>query len=50
MYDPILDETYRLFVKGMGYLQANHIYKFKDYIFHSINRKLFLYTINLVVY
>ena len=31
MYDPILDETYRLFVKGMGYLQANHIYKFKDY-------------------
>ena len=31
MYDPVLDETYRLFVKGMGYLQANHIYKFKDY-------------------
>ena len=31
MYDPVLDQTYRLFVKGMGYLQKNHIYKFKDY-------------------
>ena len=31
MYNPVLDETYRLFVKGLGYLQKNHIYKFKDY-------------------
>ena len=31
MHHPTIEETYRLFHKGMGYIADNHIYKFKDY-------------------
>ncbi len=31
MYDPVLDNVYKLFRKGMGYVHDKHIYKFKDY-------------------
>ena len=46
MFHPALDEVYRLFMRGMSYVNDNHVYKFKDYsesIFETqIQSKLWL--------